>query len=90
MDVPARKGPGYHLTEIKKGVIGDSSKISEEVAELIDAEQQGCKIMALVELSDLYGAMEAYLSKNFQDITMDDLKSMSKITVRAFLNGHRG
>jgi hypothetical protein len=83
------KKPGYHLTDITRGVIGDSSKIAEEVAELIDAEQQDCKIMALVELSDLYGAMDAYLAKNFPDIKMSDIQTMSKITVRAFLNGHR-
>ena len=83
------KKPGYHIAKIKKGSIGDSSKLAEEVAELIDAEQQGCKIMALVELSDLYGAIEAYLAKNFPNITMSDLQSMSQITVRAFINGHR-
>lgn len=83
------KNPGYHLSEITRGVLGDSSKILEEVSELIDAEQQNCKIMALVELSDLYGSIEAYLEKHYPNTQMADLKIMSDITVRAFVNGRR-
>lgn len=79
----------YHINEIKKGQIGRSSKIMEELEELIDAEQQGCKIMALIELSDLYGAIELYLKENHPNITMDDLKNMNKITQRAFMSGSR-
>lgn len=79
----------YHINEIKKGQIGKSSKLLEEVEELMDAEQQGCKIMALVELSDLYGAIDLYLKENYPNITMDDLKSMSAITQRAFMSGRR-
>ena len=82
-------GIGYHLTEFTKGKLGESSKILEEVNELIDAEKQDCKIMALVELSDLYGAIESYLGNNYPDISMIDLKKMSDITKRAFINGRR-
>ena len=80
---------GYHLKKIKKGQIGESSKILEEVLELIDSENQKCKIMNLVELSDIYGALELYLHKNFQGIKMEDLKMMSDITQRAFKSGAR-
>ena len=80
---------GYHTTKIEKGELGIISKIFEELHELQDAEKQNCKIMALVELSDLYGAIELYLEKNFPDTTMNDLKQMSNITKRAFKNGHR-
>jgi len=80
---------GYHLTKIKKGINGKSSKILEEVHELIDAEAQGSKIMALAELSDLYGAIDLYLSKNYSELEMNDLKVMSQITARAFRNGRR-
>lgn len=80
---------GYHLKPIAKGQIGESSKIKEEVEELIDAEEQGAKIMALVELSDLYGAIELYLEKHHPDTTMNDLKVMSEITQRAFKSGER-
>lgn len=81
--------PGYHLKPIRKGKIGESSKISEEVEELLDAEQQGNKIMMLCELSDLYGAIEAYLLRNFPGIDMKDLRIMAQATSRAFKSGHR-
>lgn len=80
---------GYHLTKIEKGKIGEISKIQEEVEELKDAQLQGCKIMELVELSDLYGAIECYLQKHHPTVTMDDLKNMSEITKRAFRTGYR-
>lgn len=81
--------PGYHIAEIQKGILGDSSKIAEELQELQDAEAQHCKIMMLVELSDLIGAVELYLNKNFPDISLQDLLTMSAITQRAFNNGRR-
>lgn len=81
--------PGYHLSHIPKGQIGESSKLLEEILELQDAEKQGCRIMALVELSDLYGAMVLYLEKYYSDISMEDLRKMSEITQRVFINGHR-
>lgn len=80
---------GYHLKEIPKGIFGDSSKIYEEVLELIDSEEQKSKIMALNELSDLIGAIKGYLDKNFKDISLDDLIIMSKITEKVFKDGTR-
>lgn len=80
---------GYHVRNIKKGKIGEISKIQEELDELKDAIEQKNKIMALVELSDLYGAIELYLDKNFKDTSMKDLKVMSEVTQRAFRNGFR-
>lgn len=78
---------GYHTTKIEKGELGKISKIFEELHELQDAEKQNCKIMMMVELSDLYGAIEEY-SKNL-GIDMSDLQKFSNITKRAFINGHR-
>lgn len=80
---------GYHITQIPKGTVGESSKLLEEVHELIDAEQQSSKIMALVELSDLIGAIELYLEKHHPDTKLEDLKKMSDITRRAFRTGVR-
>lgn len=79
----------YHLKEIKKGRYGESSKILEEVMELIDSEEQQCKIMALNELSDLIGAIDGYLKQNYPYLTLYDLIKMSDITHRAFLSGTR-
>lgn len=80
---------GYHLTTITKGELGRLSKLQEELEECLDAEAQGNRIMLLVELSDLIGATEAYLEKNFPDITLVDLINMKDATVRAFKTGHR-
>lgn len=81
--------PGYHIKTIEKGMLGESSKILEEVFELQDAEEQQVKIMQLIELSDLVGAIDMYLNKHFPDISFDDLVKMSKVTQRAFKNGRR-
>lgn len=80
---------GYHVMPIAKGQVGELSKIQEELSELKDATAQDSKIMALVELSDLYGAIELYIEKHFPDFTMEDLKVMSNITRRVFENGER-
>jgi hypothetical protein len=81
--------PGYHLEPITKGTIGEISKIEEELAELKDAVKQKSKVMALVELSDLVGAVQLYLGKHHPDTSLDDLLVMSAITARAFKNGVR-
>ena len=81
--------PGYHLSAISKGILGEFSKIEEEFSECKDAVEQNISIMVIHELSDLYGAIEAYLKKHHSSITMDDLKAMSNVTKRAFNSGHR-
>ena len=78
---------GYHTALIQKGVVGQISKIQEEVDELKDAEKQGVKIMIAVELSDLYGAIESYAAKH--GLTMKDLADMSALTQNAFEQGRR-
>jgi phosphoribosyl-ATP pyrophosphohydrolase len=77
----------YHIAKIKKGVLGKASKIQEELDELVDAENQNNKIMAMVELSDIYGALRL-VAKEY-GVTMDDLQVMADATERAFKNGHR-
>lgn len=79
---------GYHLKTISKGTLGEFSKIKEEFEELSDANAQQAKILELCELSDLYGAMEAYLQNKF-NMTMDDIKQMSIMTKSAFQEGSR-
>lgn len=81
---------GYHNRPIEKGVLGQLSKIQEELSEAMDAEEQGNKIMLLVELSDLVGAIRGYMDKNFgSTVTFDDLLKMSDATKRAFETGGR-
>jgi len=78
---------GYHIRKITKGKYGEVSKIREELEELEDAMEQNNKILALVELSDLYGAIKA-VAKN-TGVTMDDVKKMSEATESAFKDGSR-
>lgn len=90
VDEPVKvKNPGYHLFEFTKGEVGEPSKILEEAMEFQDAMMQGSDIMGLVELSDLYGAMQMYLKKHHPSISVEDLNTFSGITQRAFKNGHR-
>lgn len=81
--------PGYHLADIPRGTFGESDKIVEEIAEFQDAVDQGCKVMALVELSDAVGAIQGYLDKHHAGTTIDDLCMMAAITKRAFTSGQR-
>jgi hypothetical protein len=80
---------GYHLRDIPRGTFGEASKVLEEAAEFGDAIEQGAKVMALVELSDLMGATQAYLDNHFPGTTIDDLCMMAAITGRAFASGAR-
>jgi hypothetical protein len=78
---------GYHIKDIKKGKIGTADKVREELLEFEDALEQKSKIMAQVELADVYGALESLAEEN--GLTMKDLKIFSDITKRAFNNGFR-
>lgn len=51
---------GYHILNIEKGIPGKASKIVEEAFEFLDAENQQCKLMCLIELSDLLGALRLF------------------------------
>ena len=84
-----RLKPGYHLARIPKGELGELSKLREELLELEDAIKQNSKIMALIELADLLGAIEWYLEKHHPGVALKDLQCFSLITRRAFENDHR-
>jgi phosphoribosyl-ATP pyrophosphohydrolase len=81
--------PGYHLSDIPKGVYGEASKIVEEALEAADADKQGVKVMVLVELSDLVGCIIAYLKNKHPETSIQDLIQMADVTRRAFASGHR-
>jgi hypothetical protein len=78
---------GYHKKEIKKGKIGEFSKIKEEFQELEDAYEQNDTILTLCELSDLYGAIEEYIKR--WNLDMTQLKDFSDKTKSAFKEGTR-
>ncbi len=79
---------GYHKTIIKKGVLGEFSKIKEEFDELTDAFEQGDKILQLCELSDLLGAIEEY-SESKLNMSLNDLIKFSDKTKSAFKENKR-
>lgn len=78
---------GYHTNKIERGVFGEFSKIREEFLEAEDALQQDNKVMLLVELSDLIGAIEGYCAQH--NISLDDLIIMKDATAKAFSDGTR-
>jgi len=78
---------GYHKTKIEKGELGFISKVQEEIDEFKDAIEQDNKIMAMLELSDIYGALEELAIK--YKLSMTDLKTMSDATKSAFKDGSR-
>lgn len=79
---------GYHKNKIPKGIIGEFSKIREEFLEAEDAIEQDNKVMLLVELSDLIGAVELFCVKNY-NISLNDLITMKNATQNAFSDGTR-
>lgn len=78
---------GYHTVKIKRGKLGELSKIQEELDELRDAEVQGVKILIHCELADLYGALRDYAEK--YGLQMEDLRDMVNLTKAAFEGGYR-
>lgn len=74
----------FHIKNISKGEYGKPSKILEELEEYQDAIDQGIKIMADLELADVYGALEG-LAKT-HNLSMEDLKKMSDVTKKARFN----
>jgi hypothetical protein len=80
---------GYHLTPIPQGSYGDLDKIYEEVEELKDADAQGNRLMTLMELSDIMGAIRGYLEIHHPEMSLTDLIIMADATQRAFASGDR-
>ena len=77
----------YHINKIEKGMFGEHTKITEEYLEFIDVIEQNNPILQLVELSDLLGAIEAYVKK--YNITLNDLIYMKTLTNNSFISGKR-
>lgn len=79
---------GYHKNEIQRGIYGQFSKIREEFQELEDGVNQGDKVLQIVELTDLVGAIEEYARLEF-NLTMLDLITFSNKTKSAFKENKR-
>jgi hypothetical protein len=77
----------YHKNEIRKGVLGEFSKIQEEFDELTDAFEQNDKVLQICELTDLMGSIEEYIKKF--NLTLNDLIEFSNKTKQAFKENKR-
>ena len=77
----------YHKVEIKKGILGQFSKIKEEFEELQDAVSQNHPILVMCELADLIGAIELYAEK--YNLSLSDIIKMKDSNKSAFLSGKR-
>jgi phosphoribosyl-ATP pyrophosphohydrolase len=70
----------FHVDEIEKGVYGELSKIKEELEEAYDAEKQGIRLMLLIELSDIIGAVKGVADKH--GVSLDDLIKFAEVRSR--------
>ena len=71
--------PRFHRRSIPRGKYGELSKVLEEVEEAIDAEEQGHRLMLLIELSDIIGAVEGVLKKKEYNHTIEDLIKFARL-----------
>jgi hypothetical protein len=67
----------WHKRPIPKGELGQLSKITEELHEARDAEEQGQDLMLMFELSDIIGAC-GLVAKRY-GFTLDQLVRFSKL-----------
>lgn len=78
--------PGYHLDVFPK-FSNIESKILEEAREFLDALNQGNRIMAGVELSDVVLAVQQ--NAELLGYSFEEILAMSYATKRAFTNNRR-
>lgn len=69
----------FHKREIPKGKYGEISKIKEEVEEALDSQEQNLRLMTLLELSDIIGAVDGVLNKHFPGFTVEELLAFAKL-----------
>lgn len=65
----------WHNRKIKKGTYGELSKVEEELDEAREALEQGNKLMFLIELSDVIGAVEGIIEQH--GLSLNDLIKFS-------------
>lgn len=63
----------FHERAIPKGKYGELSKVVEEIEEALDSEERGHRVMLLLELADIIGAIDGMLLKQFPEFTTEDL-----------------
>ena len=77
----------WHKKEISKGVLGELSKIREELEEAEDALEQDQILMLLFELSDICGAAGLVAEKLTNGaFNIDELVKFSKLRTKVAKN----
>jgi hypothetical protein len=77
---------GYHTQFIPKGEYGEFSKVEEEFEELKDAWlNRESSVLSVCELSDLYGAMEAFAEITLH-MPMSEVIKFSELTKEVYQN----
>lgn len=77
----------YHKIKIHKHSVESIFKLQEEFFEYLDAVANNNPVMAVQELSDLYGCLENEITK--YGMSMGDLSKMSDLTKSVFTSGFR-
>lgn len=83
--------PSYHKKPILKGDYGKSSKIIEEVREYEEAVRENATLVALCELADIKGAVDALIEKFLREhvISKQAIERFSRQTRESFSIGKR-
>ena len=63
---------GYHIRNITRGTLGEWSKVSEEIEEIIDALEQNLKPMVLIELCDCLGAIHSHANNHEKEFNFEN------------------
>jgi len=67
----------FHEKEIKKGILGELSKIQEELDEALEAEGRNQDLLLILELADIIGAVGLVSEK--YGISLDQLVTFAKL-----------
>jgi hypothetical protein len=76
---PVVKKMSFHEREIPRGKYGEVSKILEEVYEALDSDERNHRLMLLIELSDIVGAVEGVLLHKKFGHSVEDLIKFARL-----------
>lgn len=72
----------FHVMPVRQGTYGELSKIQEELDEALDAETRGQKLLLMIELSDIIGAVAGVAERH--GYSLDDLIQFSELRRNVF------
>ena len=72
----------FHVMPVRRGTYGELSKVQEELDEALDAETRGQKLLLMIELSDIIGAVAGVAERH--GYSLDDLIQFSELRRNVF------